>query len=253
MSLFSYQELQLEYIHIPAASLRGKWLRKLRRKPTTILFLHGINDPYQNHLDILSSIAAKGFDIFALNFPGHGDSSLPGKVTWNLLVDIVNAFAVAQNLNNVILMGYSMGGGISLKLLETNPAWLKRSVLIAPFCVPFNAMDLIHIKGYLEEFVGKHVHQHLKPAPRLDHPAQVLQHYGPIFLDYGVDVQKLNQPTTILLNTDDHVILATKVKELFKDVSGIRFVDMPGFAHDLYYISEQELSDYVAAIIQHGT
>lgn len=258
MSTYLYQSTQIDYSVWPSTNYVRAWWLKLRGKPTTILFLHGINDPYQNYTNILQQLAQYGFDVYALNFPGHGDSDLDPKISWELLTDIVNQFASTHNVRNVILMGYSMGGGISLKLLEEKPAWLAKVILLAPFCTPFSSKDLLHTKDYLKEFVLKHIQEHHphKPPPRCDHRVYVLEHYGHIFLDYNLDTARLNNhsvPVTVLLNSEDRVILPTTVKSVLQGILNIEFVEMPSISHDLYYITPEQADNYVQTIIKHGT
>ncbi|MDE1207853.1 alpha/beta fold hydrolase [Tenacibaculum larymnensis] len=98
----------------------------------TLLFLHGLSsnaDAWFKNIETLK----ENYTCVAIDLPGHGKSSKPEEAyTPTFFADVVFKFIKKKRLKNVILVGHSMGGQASMKLVLMHPEVIEKLVLIAP-------------------------------------------------------------------------------------------------------------------------
>lgn len=98
----------------------------------TLLFLHGLSsnaDAWSKNIETLKN----KYTCIAMDLPGYGKSSIPEvDYTPSYFASIAHKFIEQLKLNNVVLVGHSMGGQASIKLATTYPKDIKKLVLIAP-------------------------------------------------------------------------------------------------------------------------
>lgn len=90
-----------------------------------ILLLHGALGSTAQ-FDALERLKPEGQVVFALNFPGHGGSSNDSNFSMQLFSDSVIKFMDENNLNQVEIFGYSMGGYVALWLARKYPLRVLR-------------------------------------------------------------------------------------------------------------------------------
>ena len=72
-----------------------------------------------------------GFNVSALDLPGHGRSAGQAEASVEAYADHVDLFLQTLGWGPAIVMGHSMGGAIAQVLALRRPAWLTGVVLIA--------------------------------------------------------------------------------------------------------------------------
>jgi pimeloyl-ACP methyl ester carboxylesterase len=119
---------------------------------TAIVFLHGVGARADRWLSALRGGAKQGNHCFAIDFPGHGfaskggglDHSSPGLA--RLVIDVVEALGLEQ----VILVGTSLGGHVAALTTLLRPDLVAGLVLVGPMgIVPVGA----ETRGVLAEVV----------------------------------------------------------------------------------------------------
>lgn len=106
-----------------------------KNKKGTIIFVHGFTSSnmlhyyFQNSFDINS-----GYDYIAINLPGH--KFIENKIRINeynfiKYVNYLYGYIIENNIDNIILIGHSMGGGISLFLTEKIKDRIKKIILVS--------------------------------------------------------------------------------------------------------------------------
>jgi pimeloyl-ACP methyl ester carboxylesterase len=113
----SYRDNRISY------RLYGKGTMKL-------VCLHGYGESSESFA-LLENSLGLSYTIVAIDLPSHGDT------TWNEpdfhvqdLSDIIQKIIPVQ-YQQIALMGYSMGGRIALHLLQQQPEWFNKVVLLA--------------------------------------------------------------------------------------------------------------------------
>jgi pimeloyl-ACP methyl ester carboxylesterase len=100
-----------------------------------IILLHGFGACAYVWHNLIPPLAAE-HRVFTLDLKGHGYSDKPadGHYLVSDQADIVTDFIRRQDLHDLVIMGHSMGGGVTLmtylKLRETDPERIKKLVLI---------------------------------------------------------------------------------------------------------------------------
>jgi pimeloyl-ACP methyl ester carboxylesterase len=100
-----------------------------------IILLHGFGGCAYSWR-FLAPALAQDHRVYTIDLKGYGLSEKPedGNYAVSDQADMVAAFIRNQDLHDVVIMGHSMGGGVTLmtylKVREDNPARLKRLVLI---------------------------------------------------------------------------------------------------------------------------
>jgi pimeloyl-ACP methyl ester carboxylesterase len=98
----------------------------------TLIFLHGLGSNLQAWQKTIAGLK-KDYRCVALDLPGYGKSS-KGDYAFGMtfFANQVAAFIEELGLEEVTLVGHSMGGQVALALALQEPEYLKRLVLAAP-------------------------------------------------------------------------------------------------------------------------
>lgn len=94
-----------------------------------LLFLHGAGGTSHKWSAQLSGLSGK-YRTIAVDLPGHGSSQGAGFSDLEYYADFTKDFAQALNLSPFILIGHSMGGGITQCFASKYPQMLKAMVLV---------------------------------------------------------------------------------------------------------------------------
>lgn len=125
------QEITSKKIILPEEDLKIHYLQAGHGKTKWVL-VHGLGS-YAKAFTKLMEGLPKGIEAYALDLPGFGDTPLGNqKTTMAAYAKVLDAFVRALDLDDVVLMGHSMGGQIAMTAALENPDWLKEMVLLAP-------------------------------------------------------------------------------------------------------------------------
>lgn len=243
----SYLGKQVEYIKIPLNPLRRFW-KRLTFQPYKVVYLHGFCDPFQNHIDLMSKIAAKGYEVYALNLPGHMQSEKWEHITWEGLINLVSHFLFELNIRNPIVVGFSLGGGIGLQLASVPNINIHSLKLIAPFCYSLNALSPRWIDNFLHAVIDTVSAMHTNP--KQDSISKVslsyaVTKYKDLFSEYNLSPEQIAIPTSVLLLGNDHILENQQITSTLCRIDGCRFDTLEGQTHDIYYISDERVKEIV--------
>jgi 2-succinyl-6-hydroxy-2,4-cyclohexadiene-1-carboxylate synthase len=96
-----------------------------------LFLIHGFTGSSRSW-DGFVELLAQDFRKIAIELPGHGDTPLPVEKEWSLprLADSIAEFVRVLEIQNTIVLGYSMGGRIALHLVLMHPPLSRALVLI---------------------------------------------------------------------------------------------------------------------------
>ena len=98
----------------------------------TLIFIHGLGETMQTWEKNISGLK-KHFHCIAIDLPGHGQSqSGDYPYTPFFFAETIAEFLIQKNLNQVCLIGHSLGGQIAIVLAISKPALVYKLILIAP-------------------------------------------------------------------------------------------------------------------------
>ncbi|QFZ54638.1 alpha/beta hydrolase [Oceanihabitans sp. IOP_32] len=123
---------------------------------TTLLFVHGLSsnaDAWYKNIETLKQT----YTCIALDLPGYGKSSKPkADYTPSYFADHLNKFIEKLDLNQVVLVGHSMGGQASVKLAVNYPEAIEKLILVAPAGLEqFSEINAGILKGFFTPEVIK--------------------------------------------------------------------------------------------------
>jgi pimeloyl-ACP methyl ester carboxylesterase len=93
-----------------------------------LLAIHGVGGDHSSWPENFRDLPQA--DVYALDLPGHGQSSGEGRYSVEAYADFIEAFVTTLTLENVTLIGHSLGGAIVQLLAVRAPGWLTDIVLV---------------------------------------------------------------------------------------------------------------------------
>ena len=94
----------------------------------SLLFIHGAGGTHRHWGSQVQGL--KGVGRYAVDLPGHGRSRGEGWTTISGYAEVILQLLDALDLDQVTLVGHSMGGAISQYLALTHPSRVNRLVLV---------------------------------------------------------------------------------------------------------------------------
>ncbi len=119
---------------MPYLDVGGRRAHYLHRAPVPagslpLVYLHGAGGTHQHWLYQVRGLPRT--PTYALDLPGHGQSTGPGYDSIQAYADWLVAFLDAAGLDQIVLAGHSMGGAIALQAALQHPGRVAGLVLIA--------------------------------------------------------------------------------------------------------------------------
>lgn len=130
----------------------------------TIVYCHGVTAPIGNFSSLYEYL--EDYDFYEFSLPGHNDFSwVKEELNISSLAKKICEWIKSKNLKNIILMGHSMGGGISgLVASRLGPEFIKKLILLAPYNIKCaNLKSYLSLKFFLKINSFKLLQQQLDP------------------------------------------------------------------------------------------
>lgn len=94
-----------------------------------LVILHGLLGASRNWVTIGKALKDR-FDVHILDVRNHGNSPHADTMHWSELTSDVAAYVHAHNLNNIMLMGHSLGGKIAMKFACNHAPWVQKLIIV---------------------------------------------------------------------------------------------------------------------------
>jgi pimeloyl-ACP methyl ester carboxylesterase len=101
-------------------------------EPVILLHGAGVDDAALSWAHVLPELG-RSHRVFALDWPGYGDSENIGEHTVDAYRDVLTGFLDALDLERVALGGISMGGGVALAFALDAPERVQRLALVSSY------------------------------------------------------------------------------------------------------------------------
>ncbi|MCP4400323.1 MAG: alpha/beta hydrolase [bacterium] len=119
-----------------------------------VFFLHGLGGNIYNWA-YQTKYFSETNNVVSLELPGHGRSSGKGGSTIEYYTDLLVKFFDVMEMDNIVIVGHSMGGVVSLDFSFKYPERVKALVLVATsakFDIP--TQKLMELKNDMESIFG---------------------------------------------------------------------------------------------------
>ncbi|MBI5826068.1 MAG: alpha/beta hydrolase [Chloroflexi bacterium] len=99
----------------------------------TIVLVHGFSVPYFIFDPLFEFLKNSGFRVLRYDLLGRGYSDKPNlRYDIHLFVKQLKDLLDALNLNEIILLGLSMGGPVTTAFIQEHPRYVRKHILIDP-------------------------------------------------------------------------------------------------------------------------
>ena len=251
----------------------------------TVVLLSGWPLSADSWDDAAFAIVGAGHRVIAYDRRGFGRSSQPfGGYDYETLVDDLHAVLTQLNARNVILVGFSMGGGEVARYLSRYPenSVVKAALIssVAPFKVVVGADPsgeaavgygkarqgiladrAAFFVSFFDKFFG---------APDIAHPvsdAQLawarsisLQACLPATLaclhafshtSFDADVAAIKVPTLVIHGSEDKIVpISDAGRQKAKAIAQVKFIEYPGAPHGLFATHKVQLAQDLLSFIE---
>ena len=123
--------------HMPATILNP---RITNEPPGTVILLHGLAANRQIMMYLASEFAGHGLQVYALDFPGHGDStdSFSFAKSADCAAAAVESLSKSGRIDTTktVLVGHSMGAAIAIGMADRVPVAATIAISPAPMTLP---------------------------------------------------------------------------------------------------------------------
>jgi pimeloyl-ACP methyl ester carboxylesterase len=195
-----------------------------------LILLHGGAGATEMYSEVIP-ILAKGHQVIALDLQAHGRTAdIDRPLRYELLADDIAALVGQLHLDKVDVMGYSMGGGVALRVAIQHPQLVRKLVLVStPFKRDGWYPEVREAMGHSEENVEPmkqtpiyELYARIAPRPE-DFPV-LFKKLGEMLrqdYDWSQEVTKLKIPVLLVAGDADSVRTAHAV-EFFELLGGGR-------------------------------
>ena len=116
--------------------------REFNPAQRTAVFIHGAANDHSVWALQSRYFAFHGWNVLALDLPGHGQSAGPLRTSVDALADWVAAFLDAANVIGAVVIGHSMGSLTALELSSRRPDLVSKLALVGT-AVPMAVGDVL--------------------------------------------------------------------------------------------------------------
>lgn len=142
MKKFNFNGYLLEYFEL------------FNNKDKNLIFIHGFGSNIEFFSKLITKLSSN-YNIYGLNMPAHGDSEYSENLmNFKMFCEIFRQFINFLGLDNITLIGHSLGGGIAAANLN-NSNKIKKCVLIGPM----NPTSLSRVNEFNECFFPRTVNE----------------------------------------------------------------------------------------------
>ncbi len=215
-----------------------------------LLLLHGAIGG-QNQFRFLKEELKNRFEVFSINFSGHGGLSLPPSFSIGLFMEDVLLFLEQEKIKSINIFGYSMGGYVALALAKKYPEKIKKIITLATKFDWTAESSLKESKNLnpeliLEKFPAfakelEHLHSSTNWKLVLVKTADMLNEMGknpP--LKWG-NFNSISTPTLLALGENDKMVSQDETIKVNQEMLYSKIHILPGAPHSIEKISTKLL------------
>lgn len=230
---------------MPTIELDGRRLHytdSARNGPTTLLLLHGAGGSARLWPNAMRELI--GARVLALDLPGHGQSTPPGRRTIPHYAAVVERFIIALGLQRVVLGGHSMGAAIALTAAWQSPAAVQSLVLmggsarmpVADVLLGGALSSLNDAATFVAEYGLPHAAPDLKAIVREELlAAGATTTFGDFLACSRFDLRSrlgaITQPALVLIGAEDQLVQPRFMESLARELPRAQATRLPGAGH----------------------
>jgi pimeloyl-ACP methyl ester carboxylesterase len=204
-----------------------------------------------------------GATVYALDLPGHGQSSGAGRRTIGEYVAVLVSFLEALHLADAVIVGHSMGGAVALEMALSHPERVRGLVLVgsgarlrvAPAILQGLLDDFEGMVKHISDWVyGPSVPDELKRLSQelLAETSPTVMHGDFLACDAFDVVARLGEiraPTLVITGAADRMTPVKYARFLAQNIRGAQLVLLEDAGHMVMLERPQEVAEAVARFV----
>ena len=222
-----------------------------------VVLIHGAGS---NHLCWPAELRRlSGFDVLALDLPGHGRSNGPGQHSIDAYAGQLVGFLAGLNINQAYLVGHSMGGAIALSIalqFPTLPIALGLIATGAYLNVKPELLESLKSPGTYQDglnWIRQNIFSPHTSATLIEYSMKQLRDLRPATLyedwlacsrfDLHGEIERIAAPGWVAVGSDDRLIPLSSANYLISSLPQARLQVVQSSGHMLIIEKPKELAE----------
>jgi pimeloyl-ACP methyl ester carboxylesterase len=213
-----------------------------------IFFLHGLGGNIYNWA-YQTKYFSETNNVVSLELPGHGRSSGKGGSSVEYYTDLIRQFFDMMELDNLVLVGHSLGGVVCLDFAFKYPDRVKALVLVATsakFDIP--TQKLMELKNDMESIFGslEKAKEKMKDIDERLVTNDMMVLLGDVMavkkFDGIAHLSELKMPTLVVAGTDDILAPVSYSEQLHANIKHSQLKIIANVGHMVMVEAHQEFN-----------
>jgi pimeloyl-ACP methyl ester carboxylesterase len=195
------------------------------------------------------------FNVYTMNFEGHGGRSINGSYSIDRFVQNVLDFMSANQLQSAAFFGYSMGGYVALKLAQIHPEKVDEIITygtkfdwtIEKAAKEVHMLNPEKIEEKIPQYADflKHLHQPLNWKVVMDNTAKMMTSLGDNPSLKEEDLKSINTKATICVGSKDQMITIEESEKAANFLLNGKLHVFENFEHPIDKVDIESLSKFI--------
>ncbi|MHA2246374.1 MAG: alpha/beta fold hydrolase [Candidatus Hodarchaeales archaeon] len=230
------------------------------RNAPNLLFVHGAGGDKTQWQEQKTFFQDLGWGVVILSLPGHGQSVSSGSLSISKCVDEISLLIISLGLEQVSLIGHSMGGAIALQLaLQNDKSQIKVLVLVGTGAnmyvnpnifelleTDFNqALQLITNFAYGENALANLKQKNETVMRNIGFKTLYEAFKACSLFDVREEINKIAIPTLIICGENDKMMPVKYSLYLNKNIDQSKLVTIPQMGHFVFQESSNQVNKQI--------
>lgn len=222
---------------------------------SSLLILHGAIGA-SSQLKAIAEKLSVHYEVHLFEFPGHGGKELPDKpFSIQLFSAAVLNYIQENNLQQLTIFGYSMGGYVAMYLAKYNPEFINRIITLGTKFHWDEATANKEIKMLDAAAIAAKVPAFATTLEKMHAPndwKDVLQRTADMLVEMGrdnplkpEDYKEIKIPSLIMLGDRDKMVTLEETVTIYKTLPDAQMAMLPGTPHPVEQVDPGLVSYFI--------
>ncbi len=221
-----------------------------------LLLLHGALGSKAQFHSIIEPLE-KTFEVFTLNFDGHGGEPIPKYFSIELFTKNVIDFINAKAIDKVTIFGYSMGGYVALNAALQIPEKIKKVITlgtkfdwsIASAEKEVKLLNPVVIEEKVPKFAQKLSLEHQPEDWKsvMQKTAQMMMSMAKGAKLMDIDFKIIDIPVVLGIGSLDHMVSYEETEHVAKLLPNSELIHLEGVKHPIDVVNKELLLNYITS------
>jgi len=222
-----------------------------------LLLLHGALGS-STQFDALKEILQDTYELYTLNFEGHGGRSSEQEFSIQLFTENVISFLSEQGISKINIFGYSMGGYVALNLAHQHPELVEKIITLGTkfdwteesAAKETRMLNPEKIEEKVPKFAEmlKQLHAPLDWKELMRKTAQMMLSMGAGEKIHAEQLRQIKQQVVIGLGSEDKMVSQEESEAAANELPQAKFRLLQGVQHPIDRVAPQILATYIKEV-----